>query len=157
MKKTLKIIIIILVLAFVGIQFIRPDFNNPPVAAGQSLEETTQVPEQIEKILTHSCNDCHTNKTIYPLYAHVAPVSWFLADHIEEGRRVLNFSEWGTYETRRRRRKLDEVCEQAKTREMPLPSYLWIHWESGLSDEEINALCDWTESEKTRLENSETK
>lgn len=153
MKKTLKIIAIVLILGFVGIQFIRPNLSNPPVVAEHTLEATTQVPDAVERILTHSCNDCHSNKTIYPLYAQIAPSSWFMASHIDEGRRQLNFSEWSTYETRRKRRKLDEVCDQVKAREMPLPSYLWIHWGSKLSDEEIKTLCDWTESENARLEN----
>ncbi len=71
--------------------------------------------------------------------------------------RNLNFSEWGTYETRRKRKKLDEVCEQITTKEMPLPSYLWIHRDAKLSDEDIKTLCDWAKAERARLENSEAK
>lgn len=157
MKKALKVIVVVLFVAFVAIQFYRPDMTNPAVVAGQNLEATTQVPENVEQILMRSCNDCHTNTTVYPWYSKISPTSWFLANHIKDGRQHLNFSEWTAYETSRRRRKLDQVCEQAQTREMPLPSYLWIHWGSKLSDDEIKTLCDWTKAENVRLESSEAK
>lgn len=157
MIKVLKIVVIMLFVAFILIQFYRPDFINPPINADQTIEATTQVPEPVEAILTRSCNDCHTNKTVYPWYSKIAPSSWFLANHIKEGRGELNFSEWKSYETRRKRRKLDEVCDQVKSREMPLPSYLWIHWGAKLSDDEIKTLCDWAEAESSRLENAEVK
>lgn len=151
MKNALKISAIVLLIAFVGIQFYRPDRTVPPIVEAQTLEASTQVPENVEQILTRSCNDCHTYKTNYPWYAQVAPASIFLANHINEGRQSLNLSVWNTYETNRKRRKLDQMCDQVTEREMPLPSYLWIHWSAKLSEEDIKVLCDWTESEKTRL------
>lgn len=151
MKRALKIIAVVLFVAFAAVQFIRPDFTNPPIVAENRLEASTQVPEQVEKILTTSCKDCHSNETNYPWYSKIQPAAWFLSGHISEGRKQLNFSEYGTYETRRKRRKLDEVCEQVETREMPLPSYLWIHWGAKLSDEEVKTLCDWSKAESERL------
>lgn len=151
MKRALKIIVVVLFIAFVGIQFVRPGFNNPPLVAENTLEAATQVPEAVEKILTRSCSDCHSNKTVYPWYSKIQPPAQFLAAHIEEGRRELNFSEYATYETRRKRRKLDEICEQAQSRAMPLPSYLWIHGDAKLSDDEIKTLCDWTKAESDKL------
>jgi hypothetical protein len=69
-----------------------------------------------------------------------------MQNHINEGRHELNFSQWATFSDKRKNRKLDEICEQVRSREMPLPSYLWIHRDSKLSDDEINLLCSWTES-----------
>ena len=153
MKKALKITVIVLAVAFIVIQFFRPDFTNPPVNQSETLEASTQVPETVEAILTRSCKDCHSHETVYPWYSKVQPSAWFLAGHIEEGRRHFNMSVWNTYETRRKRRKLDEMCEQVESREMPLPSYLWIHWGAKLSDEEIKTLCDWSHTESERLAN----
>jgi len=146
MKKALKILAILLVSVFVVIQFFRPDFNNPPVNQAETLQAATVVPENVQAILDRSCNDCHTNETRYPWYSHIQPSGWFLADHIDAGRRNLNFSVWKTYEPSRQRRKLSEICEETKGRYMPLPSYLWIHWNAKLTDEEIKTLCDWTET-----------
>ena len=153
MKTALKIIVIVLVAAFVVIQFFRPDFTNPPVNQAETLEASTQVPENVEAILTRSCKDCHSNETRYPWYSNIQPSAWFLAHHIEEGRREMNLSLWNTFETRRKRRKLDEICEQIESREMPLPSYLWIHRSAKLSDEEIKTVCEWTRVESDRLAN----
>ena len=155
MKKALKIAVIVLVVGFIVIQFIRPDFTNPPFNQAETLEATTAVPENVKAILSRSCTDCHTNETKYPWYSKIQPSAWFLKDHIDDGRRELNLSVWKTYEARRQRKKLSEICEQVQTREMPLPSYLWIHWDAKMSDEDIRTLCDWTESESAKIQ--ETK
>jgi hypothetical protein len=151
MKKALKIIAIVLIVGFIIIQFIRPDFTNPPVNQAETLEAATQVPDNVKAILGRSCADCHTNETKYPWYAKIQPSAWFLKGHIEDGRRELNLSLWKTYEPRRQRRKLSEICEQVQAKEMPLPSYLWIHSDSKMSDEDIKTLCDWTEAESARI------
>ncbi|MEO8072765.1 MAG: heme-binding domain-containing protein [Acidobacteriota bacterium] len=151
MKKFLKISAIILAAAFIAIQFIHPDFTNPPINQAETLEASTQVPENVEAILTTSCKDCHSNETKYPWYANIQPSAWFLADHIEEGRQHLNLSVWNTYEERRKKRKISEICEQVESREMPLPSYLYIHWDAKLSDEQIKVLCGWTKQEGAKL------
>ena len=157
MKKAIKIIVLVLFLLFIGIQFIRPDFTNPPVIQSETLETSTDVPENVREILTRSCKDCHSNETNYPWYSKIQPSASFLSGHIAEGRNELNFSVWNTYETRRKIRKLDEICEMVGEKQMPLPSYLWIHWNSKLSENDINILCDWTKAEQQRLESSETK
>ncbi len=147
MKKFLKITAIILAAAFIAIQFIHPDFTNPPVNQAETLEASMQVPENVKVILTTSCKDCHSNETRYPWYSNVQPSAWFLADHIKDARRHLNLSVWNTYEPNRKKRKISEICEQVESREMPLPSYLYIHWDAKLSDEQIKILCDWTKQE----------
>ena len=147
MKRALKIIVLVLFVGFVVIQFFRPDFTNPPVVAEQTLEAHAQLPENVKTILNRSCADCHSHNTVYPWYSQIAPASWFLAEHIDQGRRELNFSEWGKLENSRKKRKLEEVCEQVESREMPLPSYLWIHDDAGMSDQEIKVLCDWSRAE----------
>ena len=143
MKKILKIVLIVLVVAFVIAQFIRPDQANPAIDPAQTLEASVQVPDNVEEILKRSCNDCHTNTTAYPWYSQISPVSWFLNNHIQDGRRELNWSVWNTYSAKKKSKKLEEVCEQVKTGEMPLPSYLWIHRDAVLQDGDANILCDW--------------
>lgn len=150
-KRTLQIIAIIIFIGFAVIQFLRPDFTSPPIVQSETLEASTQIPENVQKILTRSCNDCHSNATVYPWYSNIQPSASFLADHIAEGRKELNFSVFNTYETNKKRRKLEEICEQVQMKQMPLPSYLWIHWDAKLSEEEIKILCNWTETEREKL------
>lgn len=154
MKKVLKIIAVILFAGFIAVQFFRPDRINLPVTEAETLQASTEVPEDVQKILQTSCNDCHTNQTDWIWYSNVVPVSWFMVEHVEDGRRELNFSIWNTYDTKRKTRKLEEICEQVEYREMPLPSYLWMHWDAGLSEEQIKILCDWTAKETERLKSS---
>ena len=151
MKKALKIIAVVLAVAFLAIQLIRPDFTNPPVNPAETLAASTAVPENVQRILNRSCADCHSHETRYPWYSYVQPSAWFLADHITEGRAELNFSVWATYQASRKKRKFEEICDQVRAREMPLPSYLWIHGEARLTDEDVKTLCDWTEAESARL------
>lgn len=151
MKKIVKTSMILIVAAFIVIQFFRPNFSNPAVVEAETLRASTNVPEDVAKLLSQSCNDCHSNETVYPWYSNISPFSWFLADHIEEGRHELNFSEWNKYETRKKIHKLEEICELVESKEMPLPSYLWIHRESVLSAADTKLLCDWTEMEKAKL------
>jgi hypothetical protein len=151
MKKIMKWTAILLFVAFVVIQFIRPEYSNPPINQSETLEATTQVPENVSQIFGRSCNDCHTNKTIYPWYSQMAPISWQMADHIKDGRRHLNMSIWNTYDSDKKRKKLDEICDEITDGEMPISQYLWLHWNANLSSDEVKTICDWTKQEAGRL------
>lgn len=149
-KKILKITLVILVLFFIAIQFVRPDFTNPTVIESEKIA-AADVPPDVEQILRRSCADCHSNETVYPWYSKVTPFNWFLADHIQVGRSELNFSEWNTYTTEKKIRKLDDICEQVESGAMPLPSYLWIHRDAVLSETEALRLCEWARGESQKL------
>lgn len=152
MKKILKIAAVVFVAAFIVAQFIRPDFSNPPIVPGETLEDSTTVPAEVQMLMSRSCSDCHSNKTLYPGYAQISPFSWFLKGHIDEGRGEMNLSTWNTYPVKKKVRKLEEICEMMETRAMPLPSYLWIHRDAVLTDDQSRMLCDWANSEKKRIE-----
>jgi len=151
MKKVIKIIVIVLIAAFVVVQFFRIDKTAPPIVQAETLEAAVAVPPDIALILGRSCNDCHSFTTIYPWYSNIQPTAWFLKDHIDDGRRELNFSIFNTYKPKRKAKKLEEICEQVESKEMPLPSYLWIHWDSALKAGEAKALCDWANQEKEKI------
>lgn len=151
MKRAIKIAVVALAILFVIAQFFRPDLSNPPIGQGQDLGSAVNVPEDVHSILQRSCNDCHSNNTAYPWYSQISPMSWWLKGHIDDGRRELNFSEWGTYSVQKRAKKLEEICEQVEAREMPLPSYTWVHRDAPLSDAEIKTLCEWTKAESAKM------
>ena len=150
-KKILKIIALVLVIGFIAIQFLRPNRTNPAIIQGETLEATTEVPENVAAILKRSCNDCHSNQIVYPWYSNVSPFSWLLVDHIEEGRRELNYSVWNTYTAKKKRHKFDETCEQITSGAMPHNQYLWLHGDARLSEEDKKTLCAWTETEKAKI------
>ncbi len=132
-----------------GAQIIPVDATNPPVEPGQTLEVSMPVPREVKSILKRACQDCHSNLTVWPWYSRVAPVSWFLAYHVSEGRRELNLSEWGSYAARRRERKLKEMCEQVTRDKMPLLTYTLGHPQAKLSDQDKRSVCQWTNAART--------
>lgn len=152
LKKWIAIIGLVLLIVLAVAQFIQPGFSNPAINETETLEASINVPAAVSGILERSCIDCHSNRTRYPWYSRISPVSWFMYNHIQEGRRELNFSIWGTYSPKRKAKKLEEICEQVKEKEMPLPSYTWLHRDAALSDEEISTLCNWSNSEKMLIE-----
>jgi cytochrome c551/c552 len=106
---------------------------------------------QVASILDRSCRDCHSNKTVWPWYTQVAPVSWWLTNHVNEGRHDLNISEWGKLPRDRQDRKLRQICDEVTDGQMPLSSYLPMHPAARLSDQDKQTLCDWTDAERERF------
>jgi hypothetical protein len=154
MKSRLRILrwgLIILACGFVVLQFFGPAKTNPPRDPSQSIEARLQVSPQVAAILDRSCNDCHSNKTRWPWYSNVAPVSWFVIGHVIEGREHLNFSEWGTYDQDKQSRRLRDIWEQVQDGMMPLGSYTPLHPGSKLSSEDVKTLCDWANAERARI------
>jgi hypothetical protein len=150
-RSVLKWVVIILVVSFVLIQFIRPARTNPPINPSQSIEASLQLSPQAAAIFNRSCNDCHSNKTVWPWYTNVAPVSWFLANHVNDGRRAMNLSEWGGYDKDKQSRRLRGMCEQVQAGEMPLSTYTPLHPGSKLSGDDVKTICDWANAEHARI------
>lgn len=139
MKKTLWIIIAI----FIIIQFITVDTTNPPVKQDKDFLNVTKAPAKVGHILKNACYDCHSYETKYPWYFSVAPVSWILKNHINEGRRHINFSTWGDYDSEKQAKRLDHCIDEINEDEMPLKAYVIMHSEAKLSDTRKKALVGW--------------
>ena len=154
MKRPFKILrwfLILLAVVFVAIQFSRPARTNPPVNPAHSIEANLQVSPQVAAIFDRSCNDCHSNKTVWPWYTNVAPVSWFLVNHVNEGRRDMNLSEWGSYDKDKQSHRLRDICEQVQDGEMPLSTYTPLHPKAKLSAADVQTLCDWAKAERAQI------
>lgn len=147
----LKIVIALLVVLVV-IQFFRPE-KNLSNDQTRGIATAYTVPEKIEGILQKACNDCHSNKTVYPWYAEVQPVSWWINHHIEEGKDELNFSTFTTRRIASQNHKFEEIIELVKEGEMPLPSYTWLgmHPDANLTDDEKNEIISWAEQQMAKL------
>src|SRR5690349_7024288 len=127
-----KKIIIGLLLLFLLSQFIRPSHNSGNASSSTDITHVVPVPDSVISILKIACYDCHSDHTNYPWYSKITPVNWWLYDHIIEGKRHLNFSNFTSYSYKRKAKKLEEVAETVEKHEMPLDSYLWIHKEAKL-------------------------
>lgn len=136
-KKILYGLLIVLVV----IQFIRPARNNGELDNENAIFTSLAV----GKVLQTSCFDCHSDKTNYPWYTNIQPLGWWLNNHITEGKRELNFSQFESYSLKRKLKKLKEIREQIQEGEMPLSSYTLIHSYAKLSAEQKDLLIKWTE------------
>lgn len=141
--KAVKIILISLAVLFVAIQFIPSGIPENKPEDEKSIVNSSLVTEPILEQLRKSCFDCHSNQVRFPWYSKLAPSSWFLADHISEGKSNLNFSEWDDYSNREKIGLLEEIKDEVESGNMPLKSYLLIHRDARLNSEEISALLTW--------------
>ena len=141
----------VVLVALVGIQFFPAKRNQNDAIPTTDFNKIYDVSESLETILTTSCYDCHSNNTNYPWYNKIQPITWFLENHIEEGKAELNFSRFGTYSKRRKRNKLRSIINQIEKDEMPLSSYTLIHRDAKLSKDEKENLLNWLNQLKKNI------
>lgn len=139
LKKTIITVIIILV----SIQFISVDKTNPPVDEKVALKAS----DEVMSILKKGCYDCHSNETKWPYYSDIAPVSFFVASHVNKGRKALNFSNWENIDSDIKKERLKRGIVTVNNGIMALPSYLSAHDEAKLSKEEKEILTAWFKEE----------
>jgi hypothetical protein len=151
MKRVMRIVLIAIVAALVVIQFIRPEKNQGEIDPQLDLIQVAGMPDSLALIIKNSCYDCHSNHTRYPWYNQVAPVSWMMAKHVRNWTDELNMSTFGELEKNRKIRVLSEICEEVEGGSMPLKSYRFIHRDAVLSEEEVEALCEWTDLAALRI------
>ena len=133
------------ILSALAIQFVRPARTNPPTDPSRTLAAHTTIPSEAADVLDRACRDCHSNDTRWPWYTNVAPVSWYVIDHVNHGRRHFNYSDWSRYDPHEAEGLLKNACALARKESMPLPAYVRMHAAARLSDRDIAALCDWTD------------
>jgi hypothetical protein len=144
MRKIYKYIIILFVAAMIIGQFFRPQKNLGTVTP-EHIFEQEKLPPEIKTMITNSCLDCHSNHTNYLWYHKIAPVSWMINNHIVEGKKKLNFSEWGKLNAFDKIGILGKICDEVEDGDMPIKPYTLMHKKARLSEEEKGVLCAWTE------------
>jgi hypothetical protein len=146
-KKILLSLLMVLIL----IQFIQPARNKSSELSSTDIKKTFSIPENVQLVLQISCYDCHSNNTNYPWYSKIQPFGWLLAKHIKNGKAELNFNEFSSYSLRRQISKLTGIGNSVKDGTMPLTSYILIHKNARLSNEDKALLIGWAMSTKDSL------
>lgn len=143
MMKTLKSLIVLAAVA-IAVGQVRPEEQ----AVG---EQNRRLPllfnSQPGQVLVRACGNCHSNHTDWPWYSRVVPVSWWIGQHVREGRAKLDFSEWEKYSMWQRRDNLESMCGVISTGRMPPRSYAALHPEAKLSETEKKTVCSWVKQE----------
>lgn len=141
--KILKKIAFLALIVLLVLQFFGPEKNEGDSTDLQAFLTETNPPASVQAALKVACYDCHSSNTRYPWYSNIEPVSYWMASHVNEGKKELNFSEWSSYSWKRKDHKLEEVIEEIEKGHMPIDSYLWTHSDAKLSETQIKEIADW--------------
>jgi hypothetical protein len=141
MRKRLTQVAIVLVIVFAAAQLIRPERANPPTDPTRTIAAHMGTTPGLIPVLDRACGDCHSNRTVWPGYARVAPVSWLMAYGVKEGRNAVNFSEWAGYPAPRQRELLEASCRDVSQGKMPGSAWTFLHPETRLSAQDIETIC----------------
>lgn len=145
-------ILLVLFVLFLAAQALQPKKNKGSLDSSADIAQVVTVPDSVATLLKKSCYDCHSNNTVYVWYDHIFPANWWVAEHIKEGKSELNFSEFAKYTHRKRTKKLEEVADQIKEGEMPLKSYLFLHDDARLSEQQRKTLTQWAAKARAEIE-----
>lgn len=149
--KTFKKILLWSLVSFALIQFVPIDKVNKPIDRATNFVDVKKSPVKVKELLKRACYDCHSDETVYPKYASIAPLSWSIKNHVNEGRRRFNYSIWTTYDPYLKENIVDGTIQALKNKSMPLAGYLVYHDEAKLTDGERALLIAYFEDlQKTK-------
>ena len=141
MRTKAKATLLALVAIFLVAQFFQPPRENPTSESSDSFEVVAKPSPQVRGIIERACQDCHSNRTVWPWYSRVAPASWLVADDVSEARQHLNLSEWGRITPERRLQALGDICREVNSGDMPLWQYRLLHRSARLTRGDRDTLC----------------
>ncbi len=144
MLTLLKRLAVLLVFILAAVQFFQPARTNPPVDPKRELRANLAVDPAVATVFERSCNDCHSYRSVWPWYSHVAPVSWLVVSDVNRGRKALNFSEWAGYQSGEQQKQLSEICKEVSEGEMPGLPYTLLHRSARLNATDVTNICSWT-------------
>jgi hypothetical protein len=117
---------------------------NPLLTGAVVDSETVQIMER-------SCQNCHSEKTDWPWYSYVAPVSWLVESDVHRARSHMNLSGWDQYSLEQKQDDLAELAAAVRSRQMPPPRYTLMHRSAKLSQPELDRIYQWARGERRRL------
>jgi len=118
---TLNQLIVVSLVILGGLQFVPNERTNPPV------QPFRLGPQPIEDLFRRACFDCHSNETIWPWYAKVAPLSWLVTRDVNNGREKLNFSTFNQLSLREQEAIKVRIWKKVQNGDMPPPFYMLGH------------------------------
>jgi hypothetical protein len=119
--------------------------SSGPLLAGANVDPA------VVHILEKSCQNCHSERTEWPWYSYVAPMSWLIENDVHEGRGHMNLSRWQEYDTQKQHDLLTEMAAVVRNRKMPLPRYTLLHPGAKPSPAEFDRIYQWARTERRRL------
>jgi hypothetical protein len=131
--------------------FVHPLAHKTSDRASGPLLLGADIPGSVVDVLGHACVNCHSEKTQWPWYSHVAPVSWLIENDVKHGREHMNFSRWDSLPEVDQRMLLTAIATVIENREMPPHGYVLIHPDAKVSADDTVRVIEWTRAERHRL------
>jgi hypothetical protein len=147
-------ILLVFLLLFLALQFIRPARNSGSESSGKDITHYVHVPDSVMHLLRSSCYDCHSNHTDYPWYVNINPIGLWMRQHIIHGKRAINFSDLSGFPKKKIDHRLGDIAEQVEKEEMPMGSYTFIHRYASLDSSQVKLIKAWTVSARKELANT---
>jgi hypothetical protein len=144
MKKFTRKIILIFAGILIVLQVVKSEKSYEEVNPQTDFLSVLKAPKEVARIVKVNCYDCHSRQVKYPWYASVAPISFVIEHHVEEGIEHLDFSDWTKYGPKKAAHKLEEIVEEVEEGKMPLKSYALLHGE--LSEEDEKVFLNWVQT-----------
>lgn len=141
MKRALKWTLLVVAVVILAAQLIRPSRANPPTDPSRTIAAQLGKSSAVVAVLDRSCNECHSNSTVWPGYTEVAPLSWIAVRAIDEARQAVNFSEWANYSPEQQRQLLALSCAEASSGRMPGSVSMSLKLAAPLSQADVAAIC----------------
>jgi len=141
MSRRLKQAAVGFVAVLLAAQLIRPERANPPIDPNHTIQAQVGTASGLVAVLDRGCGDCHSNRTVWPWFTQVAPLSWLMAYGVKQGRQAVNFSEWTAYEPSRQRELLVQSCQDVSHGKMPGGLYTTLRPQAKLSVKDVETIC----------------
>jgi prepilin-type processing-associated H-X9-DG protein len=138
-----KKVLLFLLVGCVAIQFYRPNINNQKQETLDDFLIAEKAPKQVRALIKNSCYDCHSNQTNYLWFDNIAPVAWYVDNHIKDAKEHLNFSNWAGLESRDKAGRISEIAVNIVESKMPLPAYLKLHSGARLNETQKQVILNW--------------
>jgi hypothetical protein len=149
-NRLFKRLILVALVVFSIAQFVGPARSNPVTNPARAITKHIAVPPDVKAILDRACWNCHSNQTNWPWYSYVAPMSWSVVAHVNDGRGSMNLTAWPE-SPEEAAELLDATCDEVKKGDMPLPEYVWLHPEAKLAEADKARLCEWADEAASGL------
>jgi hypothetical protein len=101
--------------------------------------------------ISSSCQNCHSERTEWPLYSYLPGVSWLLERDVAEARAHMNLSRWAEYSNEQKKDLLARIAAEVRSHEMPPARYIMLHPKARLSDAQVQEIYEWTKSQRRNL------
>jgi hypothetical protein len=138
--------------ASIGLSTVHP-WGNPRsgVQPGVPLLQGSNAPENLRTALEAKCGDCHSQRTRYPVYSHLAPISWMIERDVRGGRNSVDLSQWQSYSKEDQINALTRMASVVHAGQMPPRMYVMLHPGARLSSGEQQLIYDWAKAERKHI------